>query len=219
MLTLTVGTGKTFLSSKVVERVQDEASKSPDLPGFAYFYCNELRAMNRKSGVPLLRSLIRQLTTTSRKAREISMSLGYTDEDNLGDAQPTVEMCQEALLTALTLHPKTFLVLDGLEVLQPDALQSCVDTLASLLESSARPLKIFVSSRYNPAMWQLMQSSTELTFHSTLPHWDPDDMGELLVAEKSYSDTYFDIERFVRANSNNIPQQLVTRFVRGSEGV
>jgi hypothetical protein len=147
------------------------------------------------------------------------MSLGYTDEDDHGDAQPTVEMCQEALLAALTLHPKTFLVLDGLVVLQSDALQSCVDTLALLLESSARPLKIFVSSRYNPAMWQLMQSSTELMFHSTLPHWDPDDMGELSVAEHSYSDTYFDIERFVRANSNNIPQELVTRFVRGSEGV
>lgn len=170
----------------------------------------------------MLRSLIRQLvsSTDNRKTREISMALGYKDEDDYHDAAPTLADCEQALLMTAALYPKTFLVLDGLETLEQDALQSCVGTLMFLLYSSTRPLKIFISSRFRHAARQLLQSTALAFHHVALPHWDADDLGELSTTDRSYAKTYYDIETFVRANlDNNLVRQVEAEILRKCEGV
>ncbi|VUC34090.1 unnamed protein product [Clonostachys rosea] len=60
------GAGKTFLTSRVIDHVE----KSPDLEGFAYFYCKRDEE-ERSQPVSILRSLVRQLSSAFERPKEI----------------------------------------------------------------------------------------------------------------------------------------------------
>ena len=223
VLTLIVGTGKTFLMSQVVDHIQEGLANSPRPRGLAFFYCGELRAADRQTHVALLRSLIRQLTpSASRGSREVAESMGYRDEDVFNDPGPglTAEMCKGGLLNAVGLYHKTFLVLDGLEELTPAALQSFTETLAFLLRLSPGSLKIFISSRDSSIIRQFFISLTAITlYHINLPHWAIKDLDESLTSERDYPHTYFNIKRFVQTNLGDTLSDRLARIVRESEGV
>ncbi|KAJ5512855.1 hypothetical protein N7463_002407 [Penicillium fimorum] len=58
----TIGAGKTFLTSKVIDHVQDLLKVSLNHAGFAYFYCKDDED-NRRNPLCVLQSYVRQLST------------------------------------------------------------------------------------------------------------------------------------------------------------
>ncbi|KAK5989227.1 Vegetative incompatibility HET-E-1-like protein [Cladobotryum mycophilum] len=148
----TVGMGKSFLASTVIDRfrIPDMASQAHDpknKEGFAYFYCEK---GDGGLGEPLsvLQSYVRQLSTVPayqdfmqkrlirlyRESRKAGVKLGF-------------DACKEQLFESVNLYPKTTLVLDGLDECDLDSRRRLIEILAELVEKAKNPIKLFISSR------------------------------------------------------------------------
>ncbi|RYP57916.1 hypothetical protein DL770_010551 [Monosporascus sp. CRB-9-2] len=141
------GAGKTFLTSKVIDHVQSLLKSSRNDEGFAFFYCNRNEEERRKP-LMILRSYVRQLSTTAKYPEEMHKKLQELwSEKRLRGSDLGLEDCREQLFELVNLYPRTTLVLDALDECEPDPRGELVKTIEILLSKSRRPLKIFISSR------------------------------------------------------------------------
>ncbi|RYP17500.1 hypothetical protein DL765_004464 [Monosporascus sp. GIB2] len=141
------GAGKTFLTSKVIDHVQSLLKSSRNEEGFAFFYCNRNEEERRKP-LMVLRSYVRQLSTTAKYPEEMRKKLQELwSEKRLNGSDLGLEDCREQLLESVNLYPRTILVLDALDECEPDSRGELVKTVEILLSKSRRPLKVFISSR------------------------------------------------------------------------
>lgn len=62
MICSLAGTGKTFLTLKVIDDIQATLEKQPNEEGFAFFYCNRNEAA-RRDPLSVLSAFVRQLST------------------------------------------------------------------------------------------------------------------------------------------------------------
>ncbi|KAL6693722.1 hypothetical protein J3F84DRAFT_379755 [Trichoderma pleuroticola] len=146
-LTGTVGTGKTFLTSKVVDYIKQTLKTSQHDEGFAFFYCNR-SGPSMQDPVVVLRSFVRQLASRAydkpnliqrtlvqkcETAKKEGRELGYGD-------------CKDLILESLNLYSKTTIILDALDQSDIAAHNLCT-TLIELMENSRKPVKIFISTR------------------------------------------------------------------------
>ncbi|RYP58533.1 hypothetical protein DL769_008907 [Monosporascus sp. CRB-8-3] len=146
-LWLQAGAGKTFLTSKVIDHVQSLLKSPRNEDGFAFFYCNRNEEERRKP-LMVLRSYVRQLSTTAKYPGEMHKKLqGLWGEKRLKGSDLGLEDCREQLLESVNLFPRTTLVLDALDECEPDSREELVKTVEILLSKSRRPLKVFISSR------------------------------------------------------------------------
>lgn len=141
------GVGKTFLTSKVIDHVQDILQGSPNHEGFAYFYCNR-NETERREPLSILRSYVRQLSTTARNPRDMQKKLrSLYSEARLKGSDFGFDICKRLLLESINLYPKTTLVLDALDECESDLRGQLIDNIEFLVSKSEKPLKIFISSR------------------------------------------------------------------------
>ncbi|RYP41559.1 hypothetical protein DL768_010475 [Monosporascus sp. mg162] len=140
------GAGKTFLTSKVIDHVQSLLKSSRNEDGFAFFYCNRNEEERRKP-LMVLRSYVRQLSTTAKYPEEMRKLQELWSEKRLRGSDLGLEDCREQLFELVNLYPRTTLVLDALDECEPDSRGELVRTVEILLSKSRRPLKVFVSSR------------------------------------------------------------------------
>ncbi|KAH8761659.1 hypothetical protein F5883DRAFT_631123 [Diaporthe sp. PMI_573] len=141
------GTGKTFLTSKAIDYVQSELKSSANHEGFAFFYCNWNEEERRKP-LTVLRSYVRQLSTTARNPGHIRKHLrDLSHEKRRKGSDLNLEDCKGQLLESVNLYPKTTLVVDALDECEPESRLQLVEVLHDLLSKSVRPLKVFISSR------------------------------------------------------------------------
>jgi hypothetical protein len=145
-----VGTGKTFLSSKVVDRYWDrnesQYTRKKD-EGFAFFYCNN-SDKSRRSIDTILRSYIRQLSEIPGRPDSVhktSLAL-YKKEGQIQNAV-SVKDCEEALEEIINSYPRTTLVLDALDECYKDTRRQFLTFVQHLIQNSGRLLKVFVASR------------------------------------------------------------------------
>ena len=68
------GTGKTYVTSRVVDRIQDRMSDLPKNEGFAFFYCDQ-DEMARSQPLSILQSIVRQLSTCASNPESIQTQL------------------------------------------------------------------------------------------------------------------------------------------------
>ncbi|KAJ2995025.1 hypothetical protein NUW58_g1386 [Xylaria curta] len=141
------GSGKTFLTSKLIDSIRARLEKSTGQEGFAFFYCDRNEEQRRKP-LSVLRSYVRQLSTTPgnpdcirkplqdfcRQTRQRGADLGFSD-------------CKEQLLQSLNLYPQTTIVLDALDECEQDLRKEIIGTIEELVSKSENPLKVFISSR------------------------------------------------------------------------
>ena len=145
MTFLSVGTGKTFLASKVIDHVRDRASGTS---GVAYYYCDELSEHDRNTALPLLRNLLLQLATYDEDDfNKVANALRMSWEGfRLGASELSHTTCAEWLVTAVDLHDDVTLVLDGVDKLGTLARRNLFDSISHLLRRCASRLKVFLSS-------------------------------------------------------------------------
>lgn len=145
------GTGKTFLTSAVVDLIQDKISKNPKDEGFAFFYCdkNETR---RSQPLSILQSIVRQLSTTAKNPESTQVKLRdlYSQCRSEG-TNFSLELCKEQIRASLDIYEQTTIVIDAMDECDPDSRDELLDALNSfIVEPNSRPVKIFISSRPDP---------------------------------------------------------------------
>lgn len=146
-LTLAAGVGKTCLASKVIDHVKDTLSQGKNHEGFAFYYCSRNDG-RRREPLSVMRSFVRQLSTTSNDPYSIQRSLRETCESRrLKGANLDMATCKRALLVSLNLFPKTTLVLDALDECDSATRGVLVTFLDELLGAAENPVKVFVVSR------------------------------------------------------------------------
>ncbi|PNP50762.1 hypothetical protein THARTR1_08383 [Trichoderma harzianum] len=140
-----VGTGKTFLTSRVIDHLKDTLHASLQDEGFAFFYCNRSTPLMRDPLV-VLRSFVRQLADRNdyddvpkslvqayEKAKKEKRGLSYKE-------------CETLILDLLGLYARTTIVLDALD--ESDTEKYIIaDTLVELIRKAKDPVRLFVSSR------------------------------------------------------------------------
>ena len=132
----------------MIEDIEETlGGKKENDESFAFFYCNR-NEENRRNTLDILRSYVRQLSTTPRKLGRIYSELKQLYADSqLKGAGWTLGLCRENLIKLLNLYPRTTLVLDALDECKPEERVSLLDFFDSIPSKCSKPVRIFISSR------------------------------------------------------------------------
>jgi len=195
LTTFLVGSGKTFLTSRVIDYLQVQTSESAESFGLAYYYCAELNESDRQTAVSLLRSLLVQLATyDDDNVNRVANALRtFWEEARLSATELNASTCVEWLVTAINLHQQTTLVLDGVDKLTKTARRDLFDSLGYLFLWCTTPVKIFLSSCDVVQLVAPMEPFQGVVYTVSLSHWNSGDETENL------SHTYVDMRRVLGA--------------------
>ncbi|GAW24923.1 hypothetical protein ANO14919_145190 [Xylariales sp. No.14919] len=141
------GSGKTYLTSRIIEEIEKVLITKGSDESFAFFYCNR-NEENRRNALSILRSYVRQLSTTPHRLGFIHPHLKqlHADSQLIGSGW-TLGLCQEYLIKLINLYPGTVLVLDALDECGPEERTSLLDFFDSIPSQTSKPVRIFLSSR------------------------------------------------------------------------
>ncbi|KAI3009640.1 hypothetical protein CBS147346_1978 [Aspergillus niger] len=148
------GVGKTFLTSRVIDHVQDTLTRVPNDEGFAYFYCNRTED-NRTRPLAVAQSYVRQLSASASKSKDLDF-----------------KRCRTLLTESLNLYPRTTLVLDAFDECDPASRGDLLQLFQDLLSSSTRPVKLFIASRPDGDVQQQVRSHPNIDIQATDNHQD-----------------------------------------------
>lgn len=200
-----VGTGKTYLTSKVVDYVKQALATSQHDEGFAFFYCNR-SGPTMQDPIIVLRSFVRQLACKAfgepgliqsslaqkcKAARREGRELGYKE-------------CKTLILDSLNLYSKTTIILDALDESDITTYNLCT-ILSEMIEESKRPIKIFISTRPDRKYLKAFQNKRIITLDSSNQQEDI----KRFLEEKLYSTESF-LERSQEAQ-DEIKHVFATR--------
>lgn len=157
--------------------------------GFAFFYCSR-DDTTRRSFRYILRSYIRQLSEIPRRPESIHEA-SYTLYKKKAQIQNDISMkeCEMTLIRMINSYPRTTLVLDALDECEQATKKQITDLFKYLVQTSSRPLKVFMASR--------IQDDIEDSFSS----FD----GPQMLISISTADNRADIEKFVATKIYNAP--------------
>lgn len=142
------GTGKTYLTSTVIDRIQSQVATKNE--GFAFFYCRNGDEL-RSQPLSILQSFVRQLSTNVQNPESVQTKL----RDAVRQARDKgtnfrLQQCREQILASLNIYARSTLVIDALDECDPDSRYELIEALNSLLSNAKMPVKIFISSRPDP---------------------------------------------------------------------
>ncbi|RWA04068.1 hypothetical protein EKO27_g11040 [Xylaria grammica] len=144
---IATGSGKTYLTSRIIEEIEKVLITKGSDESFAFFYCNR-NEENRRNALSILRSYVRQLSTTPHRLGFMHPHLKQLHADSQLIASGwTLGLCQEYLIKLIKLYPGTVLVLDALDECGPEERTSLLDFFDSIPSQTSKPVRIFLSSR------------------------------------------------------------------------
>lgn len=141
------GTGKTCLTSKVIDHKQNILGGAPNDEALAFFYFNRTDP-SRSSALSCLRSLVRQLSTPRRHQGHIQSVLRELYQDCRRDGRIlNKKLCMMQLIHSLNVFPKTTFIVDAVDECNQDDRETLIEVFDELMRASGRPLKVFISGR------------------------------------------------------------------------
>ncbi|KAJ6031863.1 hypothetical protein N7540_002595 [Penicillium herquei] len=149
------GAGKTFLTSSVIDHIQDLLSDSPDHEGFAFFYCDRNDTL-RIQALSVLQSFVSQLSTTERSPESIRVKLRQAY--NLARSQGT--------------DFQTILVIDAMDECSSEKRYRLIDALKYFILECKNTVKIFISSRPDSNIKSHLASVPSITISASHNHDD-----------------------------------------------
>ncbi|KAK1508104.1 uncharacterized protein CCOS01_16105 [Colletotrichum costaricense] len=208
-----IGTGKSFLSSKVVDhcRIHDKLQfHSGHSLGLAFFYCNS-SDQSRQSIQSILRSYIRQLGEVNGHPESIHETLFNLYQRKQIQSDITLQECETALVEMINSYPRTVLILDALDECKKDTRRQIVQLFKRLVEKTNSCLKIFIASRPEHDISDHLRSFQELR-------------ATIII---NTSDNQGDIEKFVHTEVDNFTvdwspetkQVVKEKLVKKSKGM
>lgn len=143
-LNLLAGTGKTFLTSRVVGRIEGLAH---DQEGFAYFYCSR-NEEERRQPLSIFQSYVRQLSAPRGRPGHMRTRLEKLClETRQRGSVLNFSLCEDELLESINGYSKTTLILDALDECEQESRWDLVSAMERLMLKAEKPLKIFIASR------------------------------------------------------------------------
>ncbi|KAJ3545821.1 hypothetical protein NM208_g2322 [Fusarium decemcellulare] len=184
-----LGMGKSFLSSKVIDRyrINHEETKQwsgQHDEGFAFFYCSRFDPA-RRNFKNILRSYIRQLSEVPRRSARIHEA-PYNIYQKAGNIQNDISLkdCEATLEDIINSYPRTTLVLDALDECEAETRRQIAEFFQHLIKKTTRLLKVFLASRKEVDIERHLESF----------------QGPQMLVQISTSDNRSDIEKFVVEN-------------------
>ncbi|VUC31100.1 unnamed protein product [Clonostachys rosea] len=157
------GAGKTFLTSRVIDYIEEQLSESE---GFAYFYCKR-DEKDRSQPASVLSSLIRQLASPSQRTQEIHQEIKDLAARVRERALTLgVKMCQEILSRLISSYSNTTIILDALDECDSDERSHFMECLSHLMSQQPN-LRIFISSRKEADIIRHFKSNTVIEIQGT----------------------------------------------------
>ncbi|KAL6695211.1 hypothetical protein J3F84DRAFT_400068 [Trichoderma pleuroticola] len=146
-----IGAGKSYLTSKVIDRYFfDNEAQAKNDEGFAYFYCSRSDAV-RRDPKSVYQSYIRQLAQINHYPTGMHKSVfDLCRKAKKEQRELSISECKAALSELLKSYPRTTLVLDALDECEVDARKEIVLVLRSLATDAERPVKVYIASRKEP---------------------------------------------------------------------
>jgi len=152
------GSGKTVLSSRIINDVQNHVDSLPHV-GFAYFYFN-FRSSETRDYRNLVRSLIGQLAEGHAKVPE---ALSNLHKRHSGIQQkPTIESLRSVLSSMFSLFNAVFVVIDALDECDDHDRRSLLKFLESMMAWPDCNFHVLLTSR--------RESDIEATLNSCVSH-------------------------------------------------
>ncbi|UKZ88575.1 uncharacterized protein TrAFT101_004327 [Trichoderma asperellum] len=204
----TVGTGKTYLTSRVIDHVKQTLEASPHDEGFAFFYCTR-SGPSMQDPLVVLHSFVRQLSYKSNNysyiqsnviqrceiAKREGRNLSYTD-------------CKELILESMNLYSKTTIILDALD--ESDITSyNLAEIIIDLMDKALKPVKIFISSRPDREFLEAFEAKATITVNSSNQQGDI----EKYLAEVLYSTKFF------KKRKTGIQQVIKETFSSQNDGM
>lgn len=162
LTTVAVGTGKSYLSSKVIDRYLvregDQEFTSQHDEGFGFFYCYRSDP-SRQNTESIIRSYIRQLSEVPRRPNHIhqaSIELKKSSE-KIQNGLPLAK-CKDTLVKIIDSYPRVTLVLDALDECSNETKRELSQLFKSLVEESKGLVKVFIASRKEPDIERYLES-------------------------------------------------------------
>jgi hypothetical protein len=154
-----MGTGKTVLTSTVIEQLEQRYNGSSG-GALAYFYCSAAES-TRTDPLDILLEILRQLTSTKS-----GLNIFRKWQQNKRPSALTRDAVLRLILQMINLnaHRQTTIVIDALDEIDRDGtgLSSITDALHYLLEEAGGLVKVFVSSRPESRIRDLLRSWTKI---------------------------------------------------------
>jgi hypothetical protein len=166
------GTGKTYLTSRAIDEIQDTLKSNPNHEGLAFFYCNR-NETERQEPLSVLRSFVRQLSTIANDEDSIQKNLRQLHiQTRLKASELNMDICKGLLLEFINLYPKTTLVLDALDECDKRKRGVLIETFDYFLDHASRPVKIFISSRPDGDIKERFKNRANIEIQATDNHDD-----------------------------------------------
>ncbi|KAK4067115.1 uncharacterized protein Triagg1_7843 [Trichoderma aggressivum f. europaeum] len=140
-----VGTGKTFLTSRVIDLVKGTLEASAHDEGFAYFYCRR-SGTSMQDPVVVLRSFVRQLCYRDDYEHVQENIIQICQAAEKEQRKLDHKECSELILGLLSLYSKTTIIFDALDESDTEE-NGLAQTIVDLVAKATKPVKVFVSSR------------------------------------------------------------------------
>ncbi|KAL6401079.1 Ankyrin repeat protein [Ilyonectria robusta] len=138
------GTGKTFLTSRVIGRIEGLAH---DQEGVSYFYCNR-NEEERRQPLSIFQSYVRQLAAPQGRPAHMRTQLKKLClETRQKGSVLNFGACEDELLESINGYSKTTLILDALDECEQESRWDLVSAMERLMSRAKKPLKIFIASR------------------------------------------------------------------------
>lgn len=160
------GTGKTYLTSAVIDRIRDRVATKNE--GFAFFYCHRGNDERRSQPQSVLQSLVRQLSTNTHSPESVQTKL----RDAVKDAREKstnfrLQQCRELIMASLNLYARSTLVIDALDECNPESRDELTESLDWFVRHSQKPVRIFVSSRPDPSILSQLSSGPTIDIQAS----------------------------------------------------
>ncbi|SPO05438.1 uncharacterized protein DNG_08125 [Cephalotrichum gorgonifer] len=143
------GSGKTKLSSKVIDHILQGTKTSSHGATLAYFYCSRNQADHHNSGT-VLRSLVRQLSADRQDSAIVRFIFNmWKEQQNLGFPMKELPV-EEAiiLLKKLVLvYSSCTIVIDGLDECTEGTRDGLIDVINDLVSEPKSLVRVFIASR------------------------------------------------------------------------
>ncbi|KAJ5419757.1 uncharacterized protein N7487_003307 [Penicillium crustosum] len=145
----TAGTGKSFLTSKVIDHLQENLEGTPNHERLAFFYCRRTQGEEERSRpLSVLQSFLRQLACHLDKPELMQSGLVEAfDKVQKHKGSFNRSICEPLLEESFKIYPCTTLVIDALDECDSASRDELIEFLGRVIPGASMRVKIFISSR------------------------------------------------------------------------
>lgn len=142
-----VGTGKTYLTSKIIDHLLKTT-----LPweGLAYYYCKRTEGQRDEKPDDVIRSLFRQLAAPDQNSKISKDVQSLFLQMKNKTSSPDINICKEQLVKLVNEYSRTTIVLDALDECDKRTRKVLFDFIDRLQSCSEKPIRVFFSARPDP---------------------------------------------------------------------